>query len=102
MAVIHWGINPETALKPGQHLFGGAMMFGALFIATDPVSSPVSGSGRWIFGLGLGVLTMLIRLFAGYPEGMMFAVLIMNSVTPMINRWTIPTPVGGRPKPAAG
>jgi len=102
VAFIQWGLNPETALKPGHHLFGGAMMFGAFFIATDPVSSPVSGMGRCVFGLGIGILTMLIRLSPGYPEGMMFAVLIMNSVTPMINRWTIPAPVGGRPKPAAG
>lgn len=72
-------------------------MLGAWFIATDPVSSPLSRKGRWIFGLGVGALTMVIRLFANYPEGMMFAVLLMNSVTPIINRWTIPVPVGGRP-----
>jgi electron transport complex protein RnfD len=102
VAFIQWGVNPETALSPGHHLLGGGMVFGAFFIATDPVSSPVTARGRWVFGLGLGVLTMLIRLFAGYPEGMMFAVLIMNSVTPTINRWTIPVPVGGKPKPAAG
>ena len=58
--------------------------------------------GRWVFGLGVGALTVLIRLYSSYPEGVMFAVLLMNSVTPLINRWTIPVPVGGRVKPAAG
>ncbi len=77
-----------------HHLFGGALMFGAFFIATDPVSSPLSFKGKVIFGIGMGILIMVIRLFSGYPEGVMFAVLMMNSVTPLINRWTIPTPMG--------
>ncbi len=96
-------ISPGV-LSPFHHLLGGAMLFGAVFIATDPVSSPLSVRGRWVFGIGVGALTMIIRLFASYPEGMMFAVLLMNAITPMINRWTIPTPVGGKtpaPKPAA-
>jgi len=82
-----------------HHLLGGALLFGALFIATDPVSSPLTPRGKLIFGIGIGVLVMLIRLFSGYPEGVMFAVLLMNAVTPLINRWTIPGPVGG-PVPA--
>ena len=82
-----------------HHLLGGALLFGALFIATDPVSSPLAPRGKLIFGIGIGVLVMLIRLFSGYPEGVMFAVLLMNAVTPLINRWTIPGPVGG-PVPA--
>ncbi len=98
IAFIHAGLNPDAVLKPGHHLLGGALMFGAFFIATDPVSSPVSPMGRWVFAIGLGALTMIIRLYAAYPEGMMFAVLLMNALTPMINRWTIPVPVGGKPK----
>ncbi len=85
--------NPQ--LNPLHHLTGGALLFGAFFIATDPVSSPLTPKGKWIFGLGLGAFVMLLRLASGYPEGLMFAVLLMNAVTPLINRWTIPTPVGG-------
>lgn len=77
-----------------HHLFGGAMMFGAFFIATDPVTSPLTSKGKWIFGFGTGMLIMIIRLFSGYPEGVMFAVLMMNAVTPLINRWTNPLPMG--------
>ncbi len=77
-----------------HHLFGGALLFGAFFIATDPVTSPLTFKGKIIFGAATGALIMIIRLFSGYPEGVMFAVLIMNSVTPLINRWTIPKPMG--------
>ncbi len=77
-----------------HHLFSGALMFGAFFIATDPVTSPLTPRGKWIFGIGIGILMMIIRLFSGYPEGLMFAVLMMNAVTPLINRWTNPHPMG--------
>ena len=75
-------------------LCGGAVMFGACFIATDPVTSPLTAKGKWIFGGGIGALVMLLRLFSGYPEGLMFAVLLMNAITPLINQWTIPRPFG--------
>ena len=77
-----------------HQLFGAALLFGTFFIATDPVSSPVTPKGKWIFGMGTGSLIMVIRLFSGYPEGVMFAVLLMNAMTPLINRWTIPKPIG--------
>ena len=77
-----------------HHLFGGALLFGAFFIATDPVSSPLTPRGKAIFGTGVGALVMLLRLFSGYPEGVMFAVLLMNAITPLINRWTIPRTFG--------
>lgn len=77
-----------------HHLLGGAMLFGAFFIATDPVTSPVTRKGKLIFGAGVGALIMLLRIFSGYPEGVMFAVLLMNALTPLINRWTIPSPLG--------
>lgn len=78
-----------------HHLFGGSLLFGAFFIATDPVSSPLTPKGKWIFGIGIGVLVMVLRLFSGYPEGVMFAVLIMNALTPLINKKSIPEPFGG-------
>ncbi len=88
--------NPEAQWTVFHHLMGGALLFGAFFIATDPVTSPVTPKGKFIFGLGVGALIMLLRLFSGYPEGVMFAVLLMNGVTPLINRWTIPKPLGGK------
>ncbi|NOY69028.1 MAG: RnfABCDGE type electron transport complex subunit D [Deltaproteobacteria bacterium] len=78
----------------GYHLFSGALLFGAFFIATDPVTSPMAPVGKFIFGAGIGFFIMVLRLFSGYPEGVMFAVLLMNAVTPLINRWTIPTVMG--------
>ncbi len=78
-----------------HHLAGGAVMFGAFFIATDPVTSPLTSKGKFIFGAGIGALVMLMRTLSSYPEGVMFSVLLMNAVVPLINRWTIPRPVGG-------
>ncbi|MFC1628313.1 RnfABCDGE type electron transport complex subunit D [Gemmatimonadota bacterium] len=84
-----------TDLSILHHLFGGALLLGAFFIATDPVTSPLSPKGKLWFGAGIGFLIVLIRVFTGYPEGVMFAVLLMNSTVPLINQWTIPRPVGG-------
>ena len=78
-----------------HQLAGGSLLFGAFYIATDPVTSPLTARGRWIYGIGIGVIIMLLRYFSGYPEGVMFAVLLMNAVTPLINRWNIPRPFGG-------
>jgi electron transport complex protein RnfD len=87
-------MGPATGWTILHHLFGGSLLFGAFFIATDPVSSPLTPRGKLIFGLGVGALIMILRLFSGYPEGVMFAVLLMNAMTPLINRWTIPQPFG--------
>ena len=89
-------INPDAAWTVLHHLLGGSLLFGAFFIATDPVSSPLTPKGKFIFGFGVGALIMLLRLFSGYPEGVMFAVLLMNGLTPLINRWTIPQPLGAQ------
>lgn len=89
-------INPDAAWTVLHHLLGGSLLFGAFFIATDPVSSPLTPKGKFIFGAGVGALIMLLRLFSGYPEGVMFAVLLMNGLTPLINRWTIPQPLGAQ------
>lgn len=87
-------LNPGSQWTVLHHLAGGSLLFGAFFIATDPVSSPLTPKGKLIFGAGVGALIMLLRAYSGYPEGVMFAVLLMNSVTPLINRWTIPRPLG--------
>lgn len=87
--------QPQAEWTVLHHLLGGALLFGVFFIATDPVSSPLTPRGKWIFGVGIGALVMLIRVFSGYPEGVMFAVLLMNALVPLINRWTIPRPLGG-------
>lgn len=86
--------SAQSGVYMYQHLFGGALMFGAFFIATDPVTSPLTSRGKWFFGIGTGILIMVIRVFSGYPEGVMFAILLMNALTPLINRWTSPQPMG--------
>jgi len=90
-----WLVNDTVYPNPLVHLFGGALMMGAFFIATDPVSCPLSKLGRVIFGVGVGAIVMLIRFKGGYPEGLMYAILLMNSMTPLLDRWTGPVPVGG-------
>lgn len=87
-------VGAGSAWSVWHHLFGGALLFGAFYIATDPVTTPLTARGKWIFGIGVGAIIMLLRVFSGYPEGVMFAVLLMNALTPLINRWTIPRPFG--------
>lgn len=83
---IFWLINPERYLDPLFHLLTGGLMLGVFYMATDMVSSPINAKGMLIFGAGCGILTILIRLWGGYPEGVSFAILIMNAFTPLINR----------------
>ncbi|MEA1949885.1 MAG: RnfABCDGE type electron transport complex subunit D, partial [Planctomycetota bacterium] len=91
-ALARWtDLTPFTALR---HLISGSFLLGAFFIATDPVTSPISSLGKFVFGLGVGIFTVLIRLFSGYPEGVMFAVLLMNAAVPLIDRWAVPRPMG--------
>ena len=79
-------------------LFGGSLLFGTVFMATDPVTSPLSPRGAWIFGGGVGVLVVLIRFWGGLPEGVMYAILLMNAATPLIDRALQPRAFGyGRP-----
>ncbi len=82
--------DPSGFASPGFHLFSGATMLGAFFIATDPVSAATSERGRLIFGAGIGVLTFGIRTWGGYPDGVAFAVLLMNAAVPIIDRYTRP------------
>lgn len=88
-SVLHV-INPVKFAPAEFHLFSGGLMLGAIFMATDPVSSPITHRGCWIFGLGIGFLVILIRTFGGLPEGVMYAILLMNGITPLINRVTQP------------
>jgi electron transport complex protein RnfD len=71
-------------------------MIGACFMATDYVTSPITAKGKLIFGFGCGLLCMLIRQFGSYPEGCSFAILIMNALCPLVNRWTQPRPFGAK------
>ena len=82
---ILWLINPNLYVDPGFHLVAGGLMLGAFFMATDMVSSPMSGKGQLIFGIGCGVLTIIIRVWGAFPEGVSFAILIMNAFVPLIN-----------------
>ena len=84
---IFWAINPAEYTDPVFNLLTGGLLLGSIFMATDYVTSPMSNWGGVIFGAGIGVLTMLIRYFGAYPEGVSFAILIMNSVVPLINKW---------------
>ncbi len=88
-------VRGVSGWSPLHDLCAGAFLYGAFFIATDPVTSPLTPNGKWIFGIGYGLLVLMIRRLSGYPEGVMFAVLIMNALVPLINRATIPVPVGG-------
>lgn len=90
MSAIIWIAAPEKNLPPHLHLVTGGLMLGAFFMATDMVTSPVTRKGMAVFGAGCGILTVLIRTWGGYPEGVSFAILLMNAVTPLINRATRP------------
>jgi len=82
--------------SPLFHLLAGGLILGAFFMATDPVTTPVSKLGRIIFGVGAGVLVMVIRLWGGYPEGVMFSIIFMNAITPLLDRYIKPRVLGGR------
>ena len=87
---ILWLADPTQFINPVTTILTGGIMLGACFMATDMVTSPMSKSGQLIFGAGCGLLTIIIRNWGAYPEGVSFAILLMNSVTPLINRWCKP------------
>ena len=80
------------------HLLSGGLLYGAVFMATDYVTSPITRSGRIIFAFGCGVITVLVRFFGSYPEGVSFAILFMNILSPYIEKWTAKIPLGGKAK----
>jgi electron transport complex protein RnfD len=89
-ATVLYLLDPSGYASPGFHLFSGATMLGAFFIATDPVSAAAGARGRLIFGAGIGLLTYGIRTWGGYPDGFAFAILLMNAAVPLIDRYTRP------------
>ena len=91
---IFWTINPDMYADPAFHLISGGLMLGAFFMATDMVTSPITNKGKIIFAIGCGVITVVIRLWGGYPEGVSFAILIMNAFVPLINKATRPGKFG--------
>ena len=93
-SAITWACNPAEYMSPLFHLLSGGAVLGAVFMATDYVTSPMTKKGMVIYGVGIGVITMLIRLWGPYPEGMSFAILIMNSVVPLIDKYVRPKRFG--------
>ncbi len=93
-AGIFWLIDPVRYADPLFHILTGGIMLGAFFMATDYVTSPMTGKGMVIFGIGCGLITMIIRMWGGYPEGVSFAILLMNAATPIIDRYTVPKKFG--------
>ena len=86
-SLIFWSVDPTRFTDPVFNLLTGGLILGACFMATDYVTSPMSLWGGVVFGVGIGFLTMMIRYFGSYPEGVSFAILIMNSVVPLLNMW---------------
>lgn len=93
---IFWVINPEMYINPVYEILAGGLMLGAIFMATDMVTSPMNPKAQIIYGIGIGLITINIRMFGSYPEGISFAILIMNAVTPLLNYYIKPKRFGGK------
>ena len=91
---ILWMVNPERFIDPVFHLITGGVMLGAIYMATDYVTSPMTPRGMIYYAVGIGALTILIRDFGAYPEGVSFAILLMNATTPLINKYVKPKSFG--------
>jgi electron transport complex protein RnfD len=91
---ILWLINPESNASPVFHLLTGGLLLGAIFMATDYVTSPMNPKAMMIYGCGIGILTVIIRVWGAYPEGVSFAILIMNAFVPLMNAYIKPKPFG--------
>ena len=90
LGLVAYLVDPGSNPVPLQHVFSGALVLGAFFIATDPVTGCTSNRGRLIFGLGVGIITLSIRSWGGYPDGVAFGILLMNVAAPLIDRYTQP------------
>ena len=95
-SAILWHIDPTKFASPLFHVFAGGAILGAVYMATDYVTSPMSKWGMVVYGVGIGVLTMLIRVWGAYPEGMSFAILVFNACTPLINMYIKPKRFGAK------
>ena len=93
LTFIYTGSGVETVYQ----IFAGGLMIGAFFMATDYVTTPLTTKGKIIFGIGCGVITFIIRQFGNYPEGVSFSILLMNLLTPYIDRLTKSSPLGAKP-----
>lgn len=93
---IFWLARPELYASPLFHLLAGGLLIGAFFMATDMVTSPITPLGTWIYALAIGLMIGLIRLFGGFPEGVMFSILFMNTFVPLLNRYSRPKILGER------
>lgn len=91
---ILWLANPDRFASPLFHLLTGGLMLGAIYMATDYVTSPMTTKGMIIYGVGIGIVTVLIRVFGAYPEGVQFAILIFNGFTPLLNKYIKPKRFG--------
>ncbi|WP_088339695.1 RnfABCDGE type electron transport complex subunit D [Robiginitalea sediminis] len=98
MTGLFWWADPEQFANPLLHVLSGGAILGAFYMATDLVTSPVTRKGMVVFAIGVGVITVVIRLFGSYPEGISFAILIMNAFVPLINRYFKPKRFGARIK----
>lgn len=96
VAVVSSALHMIDATKPDAWfmIFSGGLMLGAVYMATDMVTSPITDRGKWMFGIGIGVIVVVIRVWGGLPEGVMYAILFMNALTPFINRATQPRVFG--------
>ena len=90
VAAVFHTIDGSRYASAGFHLLSGASVLGAFFIATDPVTAATTSCGRLIYGAGIGILTYAIRTWGGYPDGVAFAVLLMNATVPLLDRYTRP------------
>ncbi len=98
VAILTWILGGRGGPFQGDalyHLLAGGLILGAFYMATDYVTAPITPRGRWIFGIGVGLVTVLIRLYGSFPEGVSFAILFMNLMTPLLDRLTVPRPFGG-------
>ncbi|MBQ5935975.1 MAG: RnfABCDGE type electron transport complex subunit D [Bacteroidales bacterium] len=91
---IFWLADPERFTNPVFNLFTGGLLLGAIFMATDYVTSPMTTKGQIIFGIGIGLITVFVRYFGSYPEGVSFAILIMNCTVPLLNKYCKPRRFG--------
>ncbi len=101
-SALFWWIDPSRYMPPQFHLMTGGLMLAAFFMATDMVTSPLTTRGKLIFGFGCGLLTVIIRLWGGYAEAVSFAILLMNSAVPIIDKYTPPRLYGTGKPPAQG
>ena len=99
VALLAWIFGDKAAFFHGNvlaHLMSGGLILGAFFMATDYATQPVAVKGKWIYAVGMGILTIVIRLYTNYPEGVMFAIILMNTVVPIIDRHVLPRTFGGK------